>query len=443
MSGMKSWLARRTPAEWLAALLAAAFLLTFGWALYFQIVPQVDAAHYESISSNIAAGNGYRMVAGTPLASDDAIASVGPLYEFFLALLLRVFHFQLAFVWLAQALLDVATGFLLFLTARRAFGKADGEYMGLIAAGLYLFFIDIVQMPAMLMTETLYLFLIAFTTYLFVRLYQEPGYANAALLGVAGAFAVLTRPTALLMLILVFIAALALRRYKQAAALLFCSVLVIAPWTLRNYSVYHSFILTTAAGGYDLWMGNNAGADGGAHPTREIVAYAASHTFTQTAAYGDAQFKQFIFGHPLAETKLLAEKTIAYASVARPYAFWFYLSGLAQKIVLVWSAAWSFILFSLGLAGAWLLWESKQPLYRWLLALAVLMPASVIPIIVETRYRLPLYPFLALFAGYFAVRLYRDRSLSKVLGVAAAFIFVDAAVDGASHLGLILDRLGL
>jgi hypothetical protein len=437
------FLARLTPARWLGLIVAAAFVFTLGYALHFKIVPQVDAAHYASIAGNIAAGAGYRIASGTPIASDDAIASVGPLYEFFLALFFRIFgSADLAVIWLAQTLLDIGTGLLLFLIARRVF-EEGGEWIGVIAAGLYLFCIDIIEMPAMLMTETLFLFFIVLSTYLFVRFYQRPSLGNAALLGIASAFAIMTRPTALLILALALFYALFARRFAQALLMLACAALMIAPWTIRNYETYHSFILTTAAGGYDLWLGNTPATGGGAHPTPEMVSYASTHDFTATSAYGTKQFENFIFNHPLAEAELLVEKGIAYFSIARPYGFWFYLSGRAQEVVLAWSALWSFALFSLGLAGAWLMLRGRRPLHSWLLALAALMPLSVIPIIVETRYRLPLYPFLALFAGYFILRLYRDRGEWKVLIVAAALVIGDGALDALRNIGLIVSRLGL
>jgi hypothetical protein len=181
-----------------------------------------------------------------------------------------------------------------------------------------------------------------------------------------------------------------------------------------------------------------------------MVAYAGSHSSAEISAHGTQEFEQFVFHHPFQEAELLAKKTSAYWSVARPYAFWFYLNGLPQKIVFVWSVVWSFVLFVLGLSGAWLMWESKRPLDRWLLLLALLMPLSVIPIIVETRYRLPVYPFLALFGGYFAARWHRlrqedpqDHSLSKVALVVAALVVADAAFDALRNARLIFGRLGL
>jgi len=117
-------------------------------------------------------------------------------------------------------------------------------------------------MTAMLMTETLFLFLSVLSVYLFVRFYEEPTLKNSAWLGIAAALCILTRPTALLFLAVFVAFALSKKYFYQAVILIACSIIFVAPWTYRNYQTYHKFILTTAAGGYDLWVGNNPQADG-------------------------------------------------------------------------------------------------------------------------------------------------------------------------------------
>jgi 4-amino-4-deoxy-L-arabinose transferase-like glycosyltransferase len=299
------------------------------------------------------------------------------------------------------------------------------------------------------MSETLFLFLLVLSVYLFIRFYESSSCGNTILFGIAGALTAMTRPTALLFVAVGALCALFRRQYWQATVIVVCTVLLFTPWVVRNYLTYHTVILTTAAGGTDLWLGNNPEADGGALAAPEVANYLKAHGYIETSEKGIQEAKEFILYHPFQFTELLVWKATAYWSVARPYAFWFYLSGFPQKVVLVWSVIWSLILFVLGLSGAWLFWRSKRPLLRWLVVFAVLMPLSVIPIIVETRYRLPVYPFLALFAGYFSLRWYRlhkenpnDRSLLKVALSSAAIITAVAAFDILRNLPLILSRVG-
>lgn len=443
---------RFTTKQWLVAILIIGFIATFAYALYFQVEPVVDARGYDQIGANIAAGHGYQLDASVPPAEDLAISFMGPGYQYFLGFLYSVFGHHLPVVWFFQALLHTITALFLFLIASRLFGP-KGERVGLIAAALYLFCIDLLQMPAMTMTETLYLFSLSLTTYVFVRFYQSSTWLLAALLGIVGGLSVMIRPTALLFLAAVAAAVFFKREFLKTVVVLLCAVLVIAPWTIRNYLVYDQFILTTAAGGYGLWLGNNPGAEGGAHPTEEIVAYTSTHTFLETSHEGVRQVKHFIMTEPLEATKIMIWKGTAYFSAARPYAFWFYFDDhpIAQKVVLTLSVAWSSVLLILGMAGAWILWRSKEPLTRWIVILAVTLPLAVIPVIVETRYRLPAYLFFSLFSGYLLAHAYslywNDRraffGLAGVTAGSVALIVFTTGFDVFRNIALITSRLGL
>lgn len=434
----------------LAILLIAGFVVTLAYAFYFRIPPLVDARGYDAIATNIATGHGYRYDASVPLNADRAISFVGPAYPYFVAAFYALAGHRLEVIWFVQALLHVLTAYVLYRMATLLFGR-DGPIAGLVAVSLYLFCIDIIQMPAMIMTETVALFLTVLASYLFLKFLDKQSYINAALVGAVSALAMLTRPTLLLIAAIAAIFAISARRFSYAAVIIAAFLIVIAPWTIRNYITYDRVILTTVAGGYDLWLGNNPGADGGVHPTPEIVAYSQSHDILETSEYGSQQFKQFILHSPLHFAWLTVQRSIAYFSIARPYAFWFYFDEhpLAQKIVLGLSIIWSFLLFALGLAGAWLAWRSRDRRSRWIIALAASLPLSVVFILVETRYRLPIYPFLALFGGLFVAQWYRVwrtegwlwSAESKTVAAIAVFCIAVACVDVLRHASLIATRL--
>jgi len=68
----------------------------------------------------------------------------------------------------------------------------------------------------------------------------------------------------------------------------------------------------------------------------------------------------------------------------------------------------------------------------------VLAPLAVIPIIVETRYRYPLYPFLAIFAAY---GISKNFWHSRVIGGSAAFILLLTGYDFFSNSADILEKI--
>ncbi|MBI2474671.1 MAG: glycosyltransferase family 39 protein [Candidatus Taylorbacteria bacterium] len=441
---------KTNPKNILALILVGAFLFSIAYAFYFRIEPTVDADAYDAIAINLVAGNGYVENTEIPLAEDSAIGRVGPGYQFFLFLVYKIFGHHYPVVWMIQALLHVLTGGMLFLIASKLF-KERGQWIGLIASALYVFYIDVLQMNAMIMTESLFLFLTALSIYFFVLFYERPSKANALLLGVATALCILTRPTALLLLVMYLIFAVSKKYFVQALILALCFTFIIGPWTSRNYRVYDRFIMTTAAGGYDIWVGNNPEASGELEASATITAYLDNYGVEAADKKGIEEVKKFILTEPLNFIRLQLIKTSIYFSAARPSAFWFHLSGTSKMATVVLSSIFAFVTFALGFAGLWLAFK-KRGIFRWLAALTLAAPVAVIPIIVETRYRFPIYPLMALFAAYFVHEIYQSHRATgkfawtrelKIFAVTASVVMLNTVFDAWRNFDVVKDKLGL
>ncbi len=138
---------------------------------------------------------------------------------------------RVAWVKIALALVDSATVALIVLLS--------GSFWAGLAAALYpLFIVSTTDVRS----EPLFMFLLVLALYGLQR--RKP-----ALSGVSLALAALTRPVAL-----IFVPLFAVRRPRT---FLLAFVLVIAPWTIRNYVRYGEFILVNNAGGYSLWRGTH------------------------------------------------------------------------------------------------------------------------------------------------------------------------------------------
>ena len=159
-------------------ILGAVFLLSLSYSFYFRIPPAVDARAYDTIAWHLVQGYGYREWLEIPLNNDNAIIRVGPGYEFFLAGLYFLFGHHYEIVWVAQAFLLMLMALLTFLTAREVFSNSFLENMevgcssrawliGVVAAFLVGFSPDLITMQGMLMTETLGIFLVVLSVYLF------------------------------------------------------------------------------------------------------------------------------------------------------------------------------------------------------------------------------------------------------------------------------------
>jgi hypothetical protein len=75
--------------------------------------------------------------------------------------------------------------------------------------------------------------------------------------GLVTGAAILVRPGTLLFLPLVAVWFIRRRRWSLAVAFCVTSLVVVAPWTLRNARVYGRFVLVASSGGVNFWTGNH------------------------------------------------------------------------------------------------------------------------------------------------------------------------------------------
>jgi 4-amino-4-deoxy-L-arabinose transferase-like glycosyltransferase len=141
--------------------------------------------------------------------------------------------------------------------------RVAGARVGLLAAALAALYPLLIAADGALMSETLYALVIALLLIASYRLYDEPGARRAALLGLAIGLAALTRAEALLLLALLALplawrvptARLQLRLLGSACLV---AVLVVAPWTVRNWSTFDRPVLISTNDGVTLAGANCA-----------------------------------------------------------------------------------------------------------------------------------------------------------------------------------------
>ncbi len=403
----------RKNAYLLAAMLLAIFVCSLVYAFGFRIPPTVDARWYDTIAWNLVSGKGFRLLDTGPLSADPAIGTVGPGYEYFLAGMYTVFGHHLEPVWILQTLLHTLNAFLVFLLAWRVIPESPQRFFfAILAAAFYGFNPDLILMAAMLFTETLYLTLLLLAALGMAVFTARPSTPTALATGAVLACAILVRPIALLPLA-VFLALLLLKKKPLLIlAVLFIQLIFITPWAWRNYSVYGRFIPLTAAGGYDLWVGNNPEANGEEIPAKVVSDYKDQHGFLEADRYGAEQYVKYLLGDPLGFLKLQGIKTVKFFSVIRTSAWWFHLSGIARALTFFLSAIFFILLLILGIPGIYSALRAGPGPARLLAVLALTVPAAVIPIVVTSRLRYPMYPFLAVL-GALAVYRYREGNLSR------------------------------
>jgi len=136
--------------------------------------------------------------------------------------------------------------------------SALSETAGLVAAGLAAFYPELVWFAAHFWAETLFSVLLWWAIERLVASDARGSAFAAAGAGLLFGLAILTRETVLHFLPLAALW-LAWRRpggVRRAALVVATALLVVLPWTLRNYLVFDAFVPVSTAGALNLWQGN-------------------------------------------------------------------------------------------------------------------------------------------------------------------------------------------
>ena len=136
--------------------------------------------------------------------------------------------------------------------------RVAGARAGLLAAGIAALYPILIAADGAMMTESTYGVLAAFSLVVTYRLLDRPSLGYAALLGALLGLAALARGEALLLLPLLLIALV--RRpggwrpggWRTAAVVVAAFAIVLAPWTIRNWSAFDRPVLVATEGGETL-----------------------------------------------------------------------------------------------------------------------------------------------------------------------------------------------
>lgn len=185
---------------------------------------------------------------------------VMPLYPFFLAVVFKLAGYGLAglqAVRIIQALFSCITILMVYLTARHLFN----EKTALVSSFLVSFYIPNIVSAGYILTETLFTTLLLTLIYLSLKFAQKPTGAKFALLGLLWVLAVLCRPTIALYPVLLFIYLFIYFKYgllkliRLGLSMLIPFLIIMAPWWVRNYQEYDTFIPLAASSGNPMLQG--------------------------------------------------------------------------------------------------------------------------------------------------------------------------------------------
>jgi 4-amino-4-deoxy-L-arabinose transferase-like glycosyltransferase len=394
----------------LAAIVAGAVVLRLLYVLVLaRHVPMAGDSQFFNAEANlVAGGKGYvEPFVQAAYGISVPTAAHPPLYPTVLAALSFLGLDGVLAHRALGALLGGATILLVGLIGRRV----GGDRVGLAAAGIAALYPLLVAADGAPMSESLYGLLIVACLLVALMLRERRSARLAGALGALIGLAALTRSEALLLLVLLGLP-LTGRAWKPALALVGACVIVLAPWTIRNWSAFDRFTLIS-------------------HNDSTVLAGANCAKTYHGTDLGSWRFDCISQRHTLKEGKQAARwrrEGIDYATehagrwpavvpvrVLRTWDLW---QPGPQLATAEGRARWAekagvavyFLLLPLAIGGAALLWRRDRGAAAILLVPARLVTISSAIGYGNPRFRHAFEPSLVVFAAVAVVTLARRRS---------------------------------
>ena len=378
-------------------IMATAVALRLIWAACVPVSPVSDGVLYDAFARSIVAGRGYAFADGTlteywPVGTSATYAA-----------LYYMFGVHLWVLAVFQALLGAAIVGLTWNIARRFLDLKVAALAGWLTAIWPL----LIQFTTILASELLFIALVLAS--LTIWLSRRVPFAVRTICWAAClAAATYVRPTALPMLFIFLSLQLAFdrdwRRFFLGGFLaVLTASLLFAPWSYRSIMLFDKFVVVSANGGVNLWMGNNPESTGG---YMDLPDKKFPNEVERDQYYG-REAVNFILSHPLTYTKLSVKRVIATYDRETIGVVWNekglaanYPPALPIALKMLSSAYWWTMLI-LGLIGLALILRKRLASQLWPI-LACFGYFSIFPVLTVSmdRYHVPIDPILAIFAAY-------------------------------------------
>lgn len=417
-------------------------------------------------------------IAGGEWTGPDVFYAL-PLYPYLLGLVYTIFGSHLQIAKFIQILIGTTSCWLIFLLGRRLFSVS----VGLLAAFFMSIYGWLIVYDSAILSPVLIIFLDALVLLYLLRLERQ----SSGWIGWLGGGLLIGITTAASAHILLFIPLVVVwlfvnpsfrtnrPRWISAAVYLLGVVIALTPITIHNWQVGDDFIPLTAHGGINFYIGNNPHSrgvfepppilrSGGAtlrHDAEKIARKAIGRELkpSEVSAYWFNKGFIFIKEQPLKFGYLFFRKFTVFwdnleiADVIHPY-FFLKVAPILNLYFLVFGVIAPFALLGLVLS-----WKRRSRIFLIYFFIGGYI-FSIVLYFINSRYRLPLIPFLLIFAAYSfywwweKIKAGRWISVAISIGGLAGFIlwvnpqlitkprFVLNMGAGYNHLGAYYSRKG-
>ncbi|MHB8840408.1 MAG: ArnT family glycosyltransferase [Candidatus Aquicultor sp.] len=352
-----------------------------------------DSVSYNGIAKNLLAGKGYSSPTHMIAIQGQPTAFYAPTYPFYLVALYYIFGFSTKVGVMSQMIMAVATIPLIYLLGMRLYGRVEGA----IASLIYAVSPQIIHYNIILTSETLFFVLEICLSILIVGIFKKdrPSLWMLAVTGLVFGVTYLCRQTVIFLPALIVLG-LWLRfkdngyswLLKSTGVFLVAAVLLIVPWTVRNYMVFGEPVFSTTTGPATLWWGTYE--DKGTPLVVLIERYREGH-----AGKNEVQMSQMMTKEAIQRLKHMSGADIRgllHQRVRRLFGFPKVFDLKKQQMV---TGLSYLVLTVLGIAG--LLVASRGKYERQLLMFTVVLTILLHMFTLSVfRYLMPLVPFFGL-----------------------------------------------
>lgn len=386
-------------------ILLLAFTLRVVWAMLVPVETTSDSFLYDAFAKSIANGTGYAFPAGNLTAYWPVGTSA--VYAF----LYNIFGVSTTSIIVFNIIIGVLTVWLTYALTLR--------YINIKSAILASFFVAawpiLIQFTTILASELIFIVLILAALYIWGKKEIKP-IIRATLWATLICSATYVRPTALVLIVVLPILELlnkeTIRKCLTSLGIATITVSILfAPWVYRNYQVFDQFVLVSANGGANLWMGNHDGATGGYTQLPEM----SFKNEVERDQYFKKEAINYITKNPIEYIKLVAKRAvITYKSetigVVWNSALDKMLNQTAILILKAISSLYWWLMLILAAIGLFkLLKKGEMPIFNVLIVTFGFFFIFPLLTVAQDRYHMPINPFLAMFAAYASIALFGDK----------------------------------
>lgn len=347
-----------------------------------------------NIAYSLAQGHGF----SSPFRVETGpTAWMTPVYPLILAAIFRIFGTYTFQAFLAAALLNilfsVATCIPIYFIGGR-FGVAS------LAAWLWTVFPNAIILPVeSLWDASLTALLVASIVWMTLRMTGGARRHSWLLYGLLWGYTLMVNATMLAMLPFL-LAWLFYKTHRLSGSALALGIIVlsVAPWTIRNYLVFHAFVPLRSALGLQLWVGNNEHAEdrspGQLHPIDN------PEERSQYIELGELRYMHnklqdaitYMTTHPRREFELVRNRFVAVWTGGTPHPIedFIRVHSFEFRLILLFN-----VLVALGTAIGLLVLILRRDVRLYLLApFPLILPFAYYLTLASARYRHPIDPVI-------------------------------------------------